>query len=64
MAKDPREGGALWNWIYKYWAGPAAVQGAVEGVTQEARDGWKRDLEERKAYSRAQKAARQAARRR
>ncbi|GAA2468713.1 hypothetical protein [Winogradskya humida] len=63
MAKDVREGGFLWNWIYKYWAGPASVQGAIEGVTQEARDGWKADLEERKRYSRAQRARKQAAKR-
>jgi hypothetical protein len=63
MAKDPREGGMLWNLLYKYWAGPAAVEGAIEGVTQEARDAWKRDLAERKAYSREQRARKLATRR-
>lgn len=62
MAKDPREGGRFWNALYKYWAGPAAVEGAIEGVTQEARDAWKRDLAERKAYSRARRARRRDAR--
>ena len=63
MAKDPREGGWFWNWFYKYWAGPAAVEGAIEGDTQEARDGWKKDLAARKAYSRERRARRLAARR-
>jgi hypothetical protein len=63
MAKDPREGGRFWHFLYKYWAGPAAVEGALEGVTQEARDAWKKDLAGRKAYSRDQRARRRAERR-
>jgi hypothetical protein len=62
MAKDPREGGLFWNLFYKYWAGPAAVQGAIEGVTPEAREGWKRDLAERQQFTRDQRARKQAAR--
>lgn len=56
-SKDPREGGWAWNLFYKYWGGPAATQGAIQGFTQEARDGWKRDLEARKRWSREQQAA-------
>ncbi|MFI5933630.1 hypothetical protein [Actinoplanes sp. NPDC051494] len=63
MAKDVREGGFLWNWFYKNLAGPAAVQGAIEGVTQEARDAWKADLAERKRYTREQRARKAEARR-
>jgi len=62
MAKDVREGGFMWNWFYKYWAGPAAVQGAIEGTTQEARDAWQADLAERKRYTREQRALKAAAR--
>jgi hypothetical protein len=60
---DPLEGGWFYRWFYKYLGGPPTVKGAIQGVTQEARDGWKRDLEERKRWSREQKARKAAARR-
>lgn len=64
MTRDPREGGFFYRWFYKYLGGPASVQGAIQGVTQEARDGWKADLERRKQWSREQKERKAAARRR
>jgi hypothetical protein len=68
VPRDPREGGPIWNWVYKHLAGPAEVAGAVQGGSPEARELWKRDLENRKRYSREQRelkrAAREAARKR
>jgi hypothetical protein len=61
-ARDPREGGWIWNLYYKYWAGPATVDGAIQGFSEEAHDGWKRDLANRKRYSREQRERRRAAR--
>ena len=60
-ARDPREGGWIWNLFYKYWGGPAAVQGAIQGFSQEAHDGWKRDLENRKRWSAEQRERKRAA---
>jgi hypothetical protein len=60
--RDPREGGYLWNRFYKYLAGPAEVDNAVEGVTEQARQAWKRDLEARKRWSREQRERKRAAR--
>jgi len=54
-ARDPREGGFLWNAFFKYLAGPATTDNAIEGVTPEAREAWKRDLEARKEWSRQQR---------
>lgn len=53
--RDAREGGFLWNSFYKYMAGPATTENALEGVTQEARDAWKRDLAARKEWSRQER---------
>ena len=60
QARDPREGGWIWNTYFKYLAGPAAVQGAIQGFTQEAHDGWKRDLENRKLWSANQRETKRA----
>lgn len=60
--KDPREGGWIWNLYYKYWAGPATVDGAIQGFSQEAQDAWKRDLEARKRWSKEQRERKRAAR--
>jgi hypothetical protein len=62
VPKDPRQGGPIWNWIYKYLMGPPQVEHAVHGCTAEARDYWKRDLEMRRAWSREQRERKRAAR--
>jgi hypothetical protein len=62
MAKDPREGGRIWHLFYKMWAGPAMVENAVEGCTEEAREAWRLDLAERRRYTREQRARKEAAR--
>ena len=62
MKKDPREGGFIWNWFYRNLAGPATVQHAIQGSTEEARDLWKQDLENRRRYDREQRAKKAAAR--
>jgi hypothetical protein len=62
VPKDPRQGGPILNWIYKYLMGPPQVERAIHGCTQEARDFWKRDLEIRKRWSREQRERKQAAR--
>jgi hypothetical protein len=62
VAKDPREGGRIWHLFYKTLAGPATVDNAIEGCTDEAREAWRRDLAERRRYSREQRARREAAR--
>ena len=60
MARDPREGGRIWNWFYKVAAGPASVANAVEGCSPEAREQWRQDLERRKAFTREQRARKAA----
>ena len=69
MSEDPKEtrsageGGRFWRFAYKYLAGPAeGVPGAVYGGSAEAREGGKRDLENRKRYSREQRERKRAAR--
>ncbi|RZU49664.1 hypothetical protein EV385_1417 [Krasilnikovia cinnamomea] len=59
--RDPSEGGPIWNAFYKFMAGPATVDNAIEGDTQEARDAWHRDLEARKKWSREQRERKRAA---
>jgi len=59
--RDPREGGWIWNLFCKYWAGPAAVQGAIQGFSPEAQEGWKRDLANRKRWSEEQRERKRAA---
>ncbi|MET8229235.1 hypothetical protein ABZS77_00945 [Micromonospora sp. NPDC005298] len=62
--KSAGEGGRFLRWAYRYLAGPAeGVQGAVQGGSAEAREAWKRDLAERKRYSREQRERRRAERR-
>ena len=62
----PRELGRFgeWmdTWFYRALAGPAAVEGALQGCTQEARDQWKRDLELRKRVTEQQREHRRAPR--
>ncbi|MEU5563096.1 hypothetical protein [Micromonospora musae] len=58
----PGEGGRLMRWAYRNLAGPAEVQGAVQGGSAMARELWKQDLENRKRYSREQRERRRAAR--
>ncbi|GAA0812887.1 hypothetical protein Sya03_54710 [Spirilliplanes yamanashiensis] len=60
--KDAREGGFLWNAFYKYLAGPATTDNAIEGVTPEARAAWERDLAARKEWSRRQRERKRAER--
>ncbi|MEV7329969.1 MULTISPECIES: hypothetical protein [Micromonospora] len=60
---SPGEGGRFLRWAYRYLAGPAeGVQGAIQGGSAEAREAWKRDLAERKRYTREQRERRRAAR--
>ncbi|WP_433127946.1 hypothetical protein ACQPWW_00030 [Micromonospora sp. CA-240977] len=61
--KAPGEGGRLLSWAFRHLAGPAeGVHGAVQGGSAEAREAWKRDLAERKRYTREQRERRRAAR--
>ncbi|MCO1596354.1 hypothetical protein M8C17_14420 [Micromonospora sp. RHAY321] len=60
--RSPGEGGRFMRWAYRHLAGPAEVQGAVQGGSAQARELWKRDLEERKRYTREQRARKRAAR--
>jgi len=60
--RDAREGGIFWNSFYKYLAGPATTENAIEGVTPEAREAWKRDLERRKEWSRRERERKRAER--
>jgi hypothetical protein len=62
VPRDPRDGGAIWNWFYKYLAGPADVTDPLHGCSAEARELWKRDLENRKRYSRELRERKRAAR--
>ncbi|MGN9775071.1 hypothetical protein ACTMS0_04740 [Micromonospora sp. H33] len=61
-AKGPGEGGRLMAWAYRYLAGPSEVQGAVQGGSHQAREGWKQDLERRKQWSREQRERKRAER--
>jgi hypothetical protein len=40
------------DWSFRYLLGPAEVSKAIDGTGPAAREGWKRDLERRKRYSR------------
>jgi hypothetical protein len=62
VKRDPGEGGFIWNWFYRNLAGPASVQHAIQGSTEEARALWKQDLENRRRHDREQRAKRAAAR--
>lgn len=60
--RRPGEGGRLMAWVYRHLAGPSEVQGAVQGGSQHAREGWKQDLERRKQWSREQRERKRAER--
>jgi len=49
------------DWMFRSMIGPAQTKNAVQGCDQSAREQWKRDLENRKRFSREQKARRRAA---
>jgi hypothetical protein len=49
------------DWPFRYLLGPAQVGKAVDGTDPATREGWKRDLERRKRYSREQRARRHRA---
>ncbi|MGA5303869.1 hypothetical protein ACPCHT_28370 [Nucisporomicrobium flavum] len=50
------------NWFFRSLIGPAQTSNAVHGCEQDARDGWKRDLEARKQYTREQRERKRLAR--
>ncbi|MEH1164894.1 hypothetical protein V6V47_05870 [Micromonospora sp. CPCC 205539] len=60
--RAPGEGGRFMRWAYRHLAGPADVQGAVQGGSTMARELWKRDLAERKRYSQEQRERKRATR--
>ncbi|SCE80782.1 hypothetical protein [Micromonospora chokoriensis] len=63
VTRAPGEGGRLLSWAFRHLAGPAdGVRGAVQGGSAEAREAWKRDLAERKRYTREQRELKRAAR--
>jgi hypothetical protein len=43
------------NWFFRSMIGPAQTSNAVHGAEQQARDGWKRDIEARKQFTREQR---------
>jgi hypothetical protein len=49
------------DWWFRSMIGPAQTEGAVQGCDQYARDQWKRDLENRKRYTREQRERRRRA---
>lgn len=52
------------DWFFRSMIGPAQTQNAVHGCDQAAREQWKRDLENRRRYTREQRERkRQAVRR-
>jgi hypothetical protein len=50
------------DWAFRSLIGPAQVENAVQGCDQGAREQWKRDLENRKRYTREQRERARAAR--
>ncbi|MFC4018496.1 hypothetical protein ACFOW4_11165 [Micromonospora sp. GCM10011542] len=60
--KSPGEGGRLMAWAFRNLAGPPEVQGAVQGGSTHAREGWKQDLERRKQWSLEQRERKRAER--
>jgi hypothetical protein len=50
------------SWFFRSFIGPGQVDNAIHGADKPARDQWKRDLENRKRFTREQRARRQAAR--
>jgi len=43
------------DWWFRSLIGPAQTKGAVHGAERAAREQWKRDLENRKRYTREQR---------
>ncbi|WP_433653351.1 hypothetical protein ACQP2C_15305 [Micromonospora zamorensis] len=61
VTRAPGEGGRLLSWAFRHLAGPAeGVKGAVQGGSAETRDAWKRDLAERKRFTREQRERKRA----
>lgn len=58
----PEEGGLIMRWLSKYLLGPAHVDNALHGGTDEAREQWKRHLEARKRYAREERERKRAER--
>ncbi|MFI6078368.1 hypothetical protein ACIA5C_43270 [Actinoplanes sp. NPDC051343] len=60
MAETPGRLSNWWHrtfddWAFRSMIGPAQVKGAVQGCDEDAREQWKRDLENRKRYTREQR---------
>lgn len=60
--QDPGRGGRILGWVFQNLAGPATVENAVQGGSQQARELWKQDLERRKQWSREQRERKRAER--
>ncbi|MBY8873562.1 hypothetical protein K7640_17145 [Micromonospora sp. PLK6-60] len=56
------KGGRLMSWVFRNLAGPPQIQGALQGGSRQAREGWKQDLERRKQWSREQRERKRAER--
>jgi hypothetical protein len=50
------------DWVFRSLIGPAQTKNALDGSGQVAHDRWRRDLEQRKRYSREQREGRRRAR--
>ena len=50
------------DWWFRSMIGPAQTSNAVQGCDEQAREQWKRDLENRKRYTREQKEHKRLAR--
>ncbi|MBW6436742.1 hypothetical protein KZ829_23655 [Actinoplanes hulinensis] len=50
------------DWAFRSFIGPAQTGGAVQGCDEPAREQWKRDLENRKRYTREQRERKRAER--
>jgi hypothetical protein len=50
------------DWWFRSLIGPATVDNAVQGCDAQAREQWKRDLENRKRHTREQRERRRAER--
>ncbi|TDO41175.1 hypothetical protein [Paractinoplanes brasiliensis] len=50
------------DWWFRSLIGPAQTKGAVQGCDAGAREQWKRDLENRKRYTREQRERKRQAR--
>jgi hypothetical protein len=50
------------DWFFRSFIGPGQVDNAIHGADQQAREQWKRDLENRKRHTREQRERRRTAR--